>query len=277
MLSPTARRSKRQKTAKNDNMSSFRAFGQLHSELKSHILTFVADAPFERDHFQRQSTLTHCLPLVCKEFHAFANHDDVWEQILLRRIEAEPSLWLEPTLRLAGVSTTSQDKPAPMQLIEQAKLTLGVSAKDLYKRIIDDFIRFRGPVFIMQAQIQIGEEYGLHLFEPRYRLLVAEVMRNQPETARQDGELDPLLPPAVFIHAHRVSPREGNAAMIVEIRRCLVYADGSADVLLAPLSYVWLEKLRIRPNSGNLFEGSAVRMTSAWSESMEREDATRGG
>ena len=237
----------------------FGPFGQLQFEIKSLILSFVADAPFEQENCS-ESSLTHSLPFVSSEFREIANSDEIWEDALKRRIESEP-LWMDAINQLAGgTPSESTTQTLALQLIQQAKTSLRITTKELYSRIVNEFIRFRSPVFAMRTILTIGEPYGLHLFEPRYRVLVAEVMRHQPASAREGGAMDPSRPPPLFIHAH-LSPFAPNTpAMTVRILRCEVYPGGQADVILLPVSLVWLETIRVRQNAGHLFEATAIHM-----------------
>lgn len=76
----------------------------------------------------------------------------------------------------------------------------------------------------------LGEPYELHFYEPRYRLLIAEVMRDHPEEAKQGGHIEN---PPCFVHANR-GCQETNPGTLVQVQRCEVFPDGRADVLLLP-------------------------------------------
>mmetsp|Transcript_24508 Transcript_24508/g.58238 ORF Transcript_24508/g.58238 Transcript_24508/m.58238 type:complete len:431 (+) Transcript_24508:100-1392(+) len=166
----------------------------------------------------------------------------------------------------------------------------------LFQTILKRHIRFEGPVFAMSQSIRIGDAYGLHFFEPRYRLLISEVMRNYPVSARRGEEIKPMLSgiypylegePGLlkgadalklsvlklleqesmlrkhhmptFIHAHR-NLRRDSPATIVQVRRCGIHPDGSADVLLEPVGYIYVDQVWERPGTGHLLEASGVRM-----------------
>lgn len=83
-----------------------------------------------------------------------------------------------------------------------------------------------------------------------------------------------------FIHAHR-NLRRDSPATIVQVRRCGIHPDGSADVLLEPVGelliddldgipkhlltvdavgYIYVDQVWERPGTGHLLEASGVRM-----------------
>jgi hypothetical protein len=271
MFSRFRKRTKSQRVIEgtmNDDAAVFTLFGELQQELKSHVLSFVADAPFEKDACSK-STLTHTLPYVSMEFYHMSKSEDFWVQALLRRIKAEPVLWLEAIVHLCGDPDPDSIRSLPpQQLIQRAVSILQIKASDLYRRIIDEFIRFRAPVFVMSAPLTIGEPFGLHLFELRYQILVAEAMQNQPASARRGGPIDPSRTPPVFIHAHKLPFRPNTPAVIVRILRCEIYPDGRADVILVPVAPIWLKSIRVRPNSGHLYEATAIRIGKEASERL---------
>eukprot|EP00986_Skeletonema_menzelii_P002021 scaffold555_cov158-Skeletonema_menzelii.AAC.18 len=177
----------------------------------------------------------------------------------------------------------------------------------IYKSIVHDHLRYQGPVFYMPSAIRLGSPYGLHFFEPRYRLLMSEVMAPYPVSARRGERISPmvpsLLPPSnnlrqngddddikadllnvleqnqsllgkyhlpTFIHAHQSPLRKNTPATIVQVRQCMVSRDGSADVYLEPIAYVWIDQVFERPGTGGLYEARGIRMGKEASEAYER-------
>jgi len=118
----------------------------------------------------------------------------------------------------------------------------------------------------MSGNLQLGEAYGLHFFEPRYRLLIHDVMADQPEEARRGGR---VRGEAMFVHANRAPPTRSAPAVLVRVLRCEIYGDGRADVLLMPCAHVWLEELWVRPNSGHLYYARCLRMNETASREMD--------
>lgn len=165
--------------------------------------------------------------------------------------------------------------------------------KCIYQLVFHQHVRYHGKVFYMDSDMQLGEPYGLHLFEPRYRILISEVMSRFPLNARRGGRIIPLLPGLpptrdrvmdddlkaitlqlveknectvenfrlpTFIHAHQSPLRRNTPATIVQVLNCDISGDGSADVVLKPLAYIWLEKVTERPFSGGLYEATGIRL-----------------
>jgi len=241
---------------------SFAMFPQLHAELQVSILGFVADAPFESlpENYPK-SSLTHILPHVCKKFRTFSEADSYWKEAIHRQTAKEPFLWKTALHRISGTDSDSPEYESESikDLADRAYNALNKPAyKSMYRIILNNHLRFKGPVFYMDGQVQLGEPYALHFFEPRYRLLIAEVMRDQPNTAKNGGRVQG--DDAMFIHANRTPLAPTTPATLVQVIRCQMYPDGRADVVLVPKAYVWLENLRIRPNSGHLYYAQCLRM-----------------
>jgi hypothetical protein len=235
-------------------------FSYLDDDLKANILSFVADGPLEGRNGPIGSTLTHTMPLVSRKIRDIANCNELWKMALARQVSSEPALWRtglqnilheeDPQLQCSS----SND----MELVENARALHGTSYKQLYARVLSEQVRFKGPVFFMPGHVQFGEAaYGLHFFEPRYRLMIAEVMQSHSHEARNGGQVRGT---ALFIHANRAPLAPSSPAVLVQVRSCQIYPDGRADVFLAPVSHVCIEKLWVRPNSGHLFYAQCRRM-----------------
>lgn len=176
----------------------------------------------------------------------------------------------------------------------------------LHQSIVLQHIRYQAPVFCMPTAVRLGEAFGLHFFESRYRLLISEVMANYPVSARRGAQISPMVPGLfppdrgqtrvldddikaaildllekneplleqyqlpTFIHAHQTPVRRNTPATIVQVERCGVAPDGSADVFLKPLAYVWLEEIWERPGTGGLIEARGIRMGLEASDKYER-------
>lgn len=247
----------------------FPQFSELTEEIMMHILSFVAEAPLERTPTNICiSTLTHGLPLVSKQMRQLALHDSFWKDALLRQTIKEPYLWHTGLLSLLPpdqrVQQREQNVP-PKQLVEQLhnEGRAGSSSyKDLYRTVLNTSIRFQGPIFYMQTYIKLGEPYGLHFFEPRYRRLIAEVMQPYPESFRRGEpiELEEGQSPPIFIHAHQYLSLD-TPACLVQVLRCGINPnDGRADVYLLPIAYVRMERIWSPPNSGRLYYAQCLRL-----------------
>lgn len=165
----------------------------------------------------------------------------------------------------------------------------------IYRSIVTKHLRYQGPVFIMGSSVRLGSPYGLHFFEPRYRVLISEVMQRWPVSARRGERIHPLLPGIypptshrvvdddiklsilnvlenkesllnvyhmpTFIHAHR-NLQANNPAAIVQVQICAIAPNGSADVLLKPIAYIKIERIWERESgTGGLYEAQGLRMS----------------
>ena len=234
------------------------------------ILTFVANAPLEQAQVscnQAVSELTNLLPGVSKMFQELSEHDSLWKPALLRQLQREPKLWTEGLLKLAEKQKLWDadfgDNETTESFLDRVRTALNsINYKKIYKQVVSQHIRMTMPVFYMPGPLLLGGSYRVHLFEPRYRLLVAELLKDYPQEARQGGPTTAGGRPApVFIHANRDPFGVASGACLVQMVRCNISPrDGTADIMLLPIAYVWLEKVWIRPNSGNLHYAQSVRM-----------------
>lgn len=240
----------------------FHCFSALTGELKAHILLFVSEAPLETLPFPR-STLTHSLGLVNREFREFANDDKPWRDALVRVCKKEPALWMDAVKSYAGMD--SEESCAEEVFVDRARARHPAGFKSLYRVIANESLRWTGPIFYMPDVVGLGQTYGLHFFEPRYRLLIADVMRGQPAEARNGGSIQS---PAYFVHANHGPLEPTIPAVMVQVVECHIYPDGRADVLLLPIRYVWIERVWTRPNSGQLVEAQCLKMGKAATREM---------
>lgn len=168
----------------------------------------------------------------------------------------------------------------------------------------DIVLTFYNRCFVHHSSsVRLGVEYGLHFFEPRYRLLISEVMSGYPVNARRGQRIAPVIPDILpstnpvrdervkfdllnflekhessiqkyqvptFIHAHQPPVAPNTPATIVQVVHCQIAADGRADVFLKPIGYVWIERIWERLGSGGLFEARGIRMDNEESRRYER-------
>jgi hypothetical protein len=128
------------------------------------------------------------------------------------------------------------------------------SYKAMYRRILNEQLRYVGPVFIMAGDVVLGQSYGLHLFEYRYRYMIHSIMsQRQPHpslsstaaTTRYNGERiesNVQQRPIYFIHANQGNIRRSEMAILVQVMECDIYPDGRADIIVLPIHYVWIER-----------------------------------
>lgn len=135
--------------------------------------------------------------------------------------------------------------------------------KKLYRHVLNEHMRYIGPVFCMPHPIRIGEPYGLHFFENRYRLLIATVTNTLDDRYKTGEHVIPYNDSTpTFVHAHTVPITEDRTVgVLVRIVRCHIYNDGRADVLLVPYQYVVIEKIWTLPNTGNLNYSQTRKIT----------------
>ncbi|VEU41067.1 unnamed protein product [Pseudo-nitzschia multistriata] len=257
------------------NLPSFSQFELFDDDIRKLILSFVAEAPYQRKIGEyHQGTLTSTIPLVNKEFNSFAVLDYFWQPILRKQLDHKYHgvLWREGLRRLLPLDEDVDDE----ELLNLEKTIRTISAhfgntrmgcRDIYRRVLTSHIYFDAPVFIMPCQVQMGEIYGLHLFEPRYRIMVHELMMGceNPVEASSGGKIrfgrqNGVVAPPFLIHAclGRVAP--GELAVLVQLVWCHTYERGTADVRLLPVSWVRLDRIWLRRNAHNLFYAKAWRL-----------------
>jgi len=278
----------------------FPHFAELEPGLQCSIFSFLADAPYEAkvNDNQPQSFLTHILPLVSQQCRTYSEMDVLWKPALIRQARNEPRLWRALFYQILGEEqpeemtmaassekeTNDKDdndqspKQAPLpswqemeELVQRARAWDDYpSDKAMYRYLFRSKVRFVGPVFMMGGPVTMGETYGLHFFEPRYRLLIAQVMQGQ----RVEPESGRVVSEALFVHANRAMTPRAPAAL-VRVEYCRIYPDGRADVELCPVAHVWLQRVWVRENSGNLHYAQALRMgqeaTERMNETSQRE------
>lgn len=244
----------------------FKLFPYLHEELKLAVLSFVADAPFEiMPENYPKSALTNELPAVSRRFRLICNSDLLWKDAVVRITKQEPGMWKKALQSICGGDAAGARKGETiLDLVERAHQTLCVkrpelsSFKSIYEHVVNQHLRFKGPVFLMPGQVALGQTYALHMFEPRYRLMIAEAMLHQSVEARNGGRL--TGPPVCFIHANRAPLERSVPAVLVQVVQCQIYADGRADVVLLPVHFVWMERIWIQHDSGDLYYAQCLKM-----------------
>lgn len=162
---------------------------------------------------------------------------------------------------------------------------------ELYRYILSQYIKFRSPLFYMPDQVEIGREFGIHFFEPRYRLLIAEVMSTYPRDYSTGEPITPLIskllhnhsdpfkrrssPYPTFIYANNSPLKPNSVVTIVEVCHCIIHENQTADVSLNPVQYGRIEEVRERPNSHHLYEAKVVRMSEEECYAFDQESNAR--
>ena len=246
----------------------------------ANVFSFVADVPFENPTSSFKSTLTHVLPLVSKDVHRITSTDYYWKDALDRLTIKDPYLWQKGLLSFLpkGMQPPSESESSS-SLAQQVAVHLNTTSfRHLFRRLTSEYLRFTAPIFHMQGQVRLGHAFGLHFFEPRYRLLIRTVMeeyRNQHHNDNDNTTTNSdivLVDGPSFIYAHQAPLAPTSVACIVQVRQCQVYGDGSADVTLVPTHYVWLERVRELPSTGRLYQGRCLKMGGDATQRMEQRD-----
>ena len=134
----------------------------------------------------------------------------------------------------------------------------------LYCHLLNGYVRYQSPLFFMPDDVRLGNLFGLHFFEPRYRQLIANVMARYPASTKNGSVLTAercggTFP--TFIYAHNAPLKPGTTACIVQVRQCTIYQNGTADVGLMPISYVRIEAVGTYDQSTNLYGAIASRLS----------------
>ena len=267
-----------------------------------------------------ESTLTHILPLVNKTYYSYYSKSDVlWKSALFRLVKKQPKLWgrgLKAFLQEhsddgyhvrigngdAGINGRNLNKKncddyeddhntyavldyagrCMEHILSTATMNTTESPvyMELYRFILSNYIKFTSPLFYMPDDIQLGQEFGIHFFEPRYRLLISEVMAPYPDHYRNgepitpnrnnsndnddndtdDEDVDEFSYPT-FIYAHKSPLKTGSSVVLVEVRQCVIHHNQTADVFLMPKTLARIEHVWERRNSHSLYEARVVKMS----------------
>jgi hypothetical protein len=129
----------------------------------------------------------------------------------------------------------------------------------IFKSVLNYHVRLTLPIFMMRdPSVSIDSSVGLHLFEPRYRLMMSEVMLPYPRD-RCFGVPCNFLRKPRFVYAFRGSISQGSQVAIVEVEQCFTYPDYRADIVLTIKELARIEKSWVRPNSYGLYEARVLR------------------
>lgn len=241
-------------------------------------------------------SLTHVLPLVNKRFRLLCNESDVlWTEALERliglrssqgRSDIGSSVHWEEGITSFIAATKDGDDGTPAKdrangsnshppssevsrvcgLITEACDCVNTEtelqgdssvAKEVFRQVLVDHKPISLPVFSMYCPATIGQEINIRLFEPRYRLLIADIMTCRPDRERSGFPISEPRPR--FLFACRSDNWQRRVAWIVEVRRCLIRRDGIADIVIVPTGWAIVTKLLQRPNSGGLLDGIVMR------------------
>ena len=169
-------------------------------------------------------------PVIClvdRRFHRTAQLDAVWEPVCRRRwrLRMGEEAWIEAA-QVAAEAAVAAAAAAASQQQQQQQPTPTWKAQ--YRLRQDSDILKEYPVFFMGGTLGLGQPFGIHFFEPRYRRLVRHAM----DTDRR------------FVFATS-RPRANGRAMLCECHRVQVYPDGRADLYVLPVATVAMKATRL--------------------------------
>lgn len=132
--------------------------------------------------------------------------------------------------------------------------------KLIFDWVLKHHVLLTFPMFIMRDNsITIDASYGLHFFEPRYRLMMIEIMQPYPKGYSFGLPCNCLRKPQ-FFYAFKGRVNPGSEVAVVEVEQCFTHPDARADVLLTIKSFARILHSWERPNSYGLYEAQAVRL-----------------
>ena len=247
----------------------------LQTELVVDILDFVFDVPCENNSREYKSSSTHVLPFVCKEFYRFCKRDFFWRASMMRLMKKNKKqiAWPRVIEDFATNIGNNANMTGPEALLEAAcERMLPIVQqherfggddsihKNLFRYLLNEKFRFFSPIFYMPDPHLIrGRRCGLHFFEPRYRRLIREVMDPFPASYRKGEDLENVPRRPRFIYAHRYPLAKNQIALVVEVTKCVIYEDGTADVELNPVEHVYIIGL-YEQGYDHLYIAQAVNM-----------------
>ena len=145
--------------------------------------------------------------------------------------------------------------------------------KKLFFYVLQNYIKYTGPLFQTSGRVEVGKCIQLHFFEPRYRTMIAEVMEPFPDSFKRGNMIDPNHTDAnivkdvnngqfkfpSFLYANN-SLKRRKIIYIVHVQRCLIHGDGRADVILKFECPARIEEVWVRPESTEyLFESRVIK------------------
>lgn len=135
------------------------------------------------------------------------------------------------------------------------------SARTLHLHVVKEFTFITLPVFHMRCNsLYPGVQMNLTFFEPRYRMLVSEVMDGRRASESTGRLLDEPRPRFIFVH--KSGPRSlsnGAMAYLVEISRCRMQEGGRAHIMIKPLKKVRMVSVSERQGVRNGLSDARIK------------------
>jgi hypothetical protein len=272
----------------------FRMFPYLQDDIQMSILSYVAEAPLEGmpDNYPR-APLTHSLNQVNRNFRKWCSSDLFWKDAIVRMIRREPKLWNAALQNIQRTVHTMENNNKELLCSNVTKKENKKRAdssscclqqwilptvriphyKALYEIVVNQYLRFKGPVVYMPGQVAMGQDYELRFVEYRDRITVAEILKQSSNNSSSSSTAAGTVPsPMYFIHANR-SPLEPTIpAVMVQMLHCEMLPDGSVHVQVRPVHYVWLERIWVERHNNGLpsFYAQSLKMGRRVTDQMNR-------
>jgi Lon protease-like protein len=197
-------------------------------------------------------TLTHVLPLVCWRFHKICRQSDgLWQEAIHRLSISSPEVWQLGISKLTKDEDNQKSVALEMVAIGEQSTAPSGEGKLTFQRVVEQYQPFTltAPVFIMGGHHPptLTETWDLHLFEPRYRFMMAQLMLNRP-IREKSGTLIGSPRPRFLVSSGLSYPlMVGDPVFIVELLQCQLMKDGRALVRIVPVQQTRIRVLVAKP------------------------------
>ena len=209
-------------------------------------------------------TLTHVLPLVCRKFYSICDQSDgLWKEAMHRLSVASPTVWGLGISQLAALDSSSGQQGTSDSAdtkCEQVVAACG-GAKCAFQRIVDVYQPFTitAPLFLMGGMDPpiLLQKWNLHLYEPRYRFMISQIMQNRSVHDKSGNWISPPGRPRFLISSGLTAPLVvGDPVFVVEILRCKLQKNGRAMVAIKPVQQTRIQSIEVRPNCYALLDAT---------------------
>lgn len=234
-------------------------------------------------------TLTHVLPLVCLRFQSLCQDSDgLWKDAMCRLAKKSPTVWVHgvvhlvsapPEGALTSVSVVKEDESSKSEgesahIVEEAVAHCDGGARVLFQRVVQVYQPFTttAPLFLMGGNTEppvLGQAWNLHLYEPRYRLMMSQIMQNRSSQDKNGGIIPNSRRPRFLFSSGITTPlMPGDPIFAVEIVRCKMKSDGRAMVSILPVAIGRMQSMQVRPNSFALLDATVYKTPFVASQSL---------
>lgn len=172
--------------------------------------------------------------------------------------------------------TYHNEEETIQQLIDRTYRTLSKPKyKYIYTQVVSGYLRYKGPIYEKEGHVVLGTSYDITLNEPKYRLMMNDIMKNYTVDQRRNGariisndDINNTSSLPIFIHANRFPLVKAQPAVLVQVVRCFMHPNGTIDVTVIPFQHIWIERLHSIPNSFGLRGAQVLKMGKQISNQM---------